>query len=347
MVSYGMNYRFYNTSAKAWAGMLAAIGSARESIYLEMYILENDTTKYDFPSELMRKAREGVRVVMILDAFGSSRLGDTLIDQLRIAGVEVLFFSYWFRRMHRKILIIDERVAFLGGVNIAHRFARWNDLQVRVSGRIVRHILRSFIRVYHECGGKNPAFLGLARPPLVKKARLWFIEHGMGGKRYVLRKHYENHINNARKTVMIVSPYLLPHHWLITCIHRAVNRGVHVTIMVPRRTDYATVDRINYYYVDLFNKLGAHCLLSDTMNHAKVMLIDGHIGTVGSQNLDALSFNWNAEAGVFFDNTKMVHDLDRIINVWADAAVSFTPTTPPPHWYDLAFALLLRILRPM
>lgn len=342
-----MRYRFFNTSEKAWAGMLAAIGGAQESIYLEMYILENDTTEYDFLSELMRKAKEGVRVVVILDAFGSFALANALIDQLRIAGVEVLFFSYWFRRMHRKILIVDERVAFLGGVNIAHRFAHWNDLQVRVSGVIIRHVLRSFIRVYHECGGRNPAFAGMTRPPLVKKARLWFIEHGIGSKRYTLRKHYEEHMNNAQWSIVVVSPYLLPHHWLITCIHRAIIRGVQVTIMIPRQTDYPIFDRINYYYVALFSTLGATCLLGETMNHAKVMLIDEHIGTVGSQNLDALSFDWNAEAGVFFDNPKMVHGLERIIKGWESAAVPFTRATHPPHWYDIALALLLRLFQPV
>jgi cardiolipin synthase len=341
-----MRYRFYNTSEKAWAGMLAAIESAQESIYLEMYILENDTAKYDFLTELTRKSQGGVHVVMILDSFGSAMLPDELVDQLRIAGVEVLFFSYWFRRMHRKILIVDERVAFLGGVNIAHRFAHWNDLQIRVSGRVVRHILHSFIRVYHECGGKDPVFSGRAQPLLVKKARLWFIEHGIGRKRYALRKHYEEHIESAERSVAIMTPYLLPHRWLITCIHRAVNRGVEVAIMIPRQTDYLILDRINYYYIDLFNKLGVTCLLSDTMNHAKIMLIDGRLGTVGSQNIDALSFDWNAEAGVFFDNPSMVHDLQKIVTAWEGAATPFTTATHPPHWYDIALALLLRLFQP-
>ena len=342
-----MRYRFYTTSEKAWGAMLAAISTARESIYLEMFTFENDTTGYDFLSELKRKAAEGVRVIVILDALGSFALSNTLIDRLRTTGVEVLFFSYWFRRTHRKILIVDESVAFLGGVNIAHRFARWNDLQVRLSGKVVRHVLHSFARIYRECGGKKSLFQDEVRVPLLSKTRLWFVEHGIGSERYALRKHYEEHIEGAAQSITIVTPYLLPHRWLITAIHRAIGRSVEVTIIVPKYTDHQVFDRINYYYIDLFNKLGATCFLFNEMNHAKAMLIDERLGTVGSQNLDMLSFNWNVEAGVFFDNSRMVRDLRLILEKWKNNSEPFGRTTHPPHWYDIALALCLRLFQGM
>lgn len=343
-----MRYRFYTTSEKAWRGMLAAIDAARESIYLEMYTFENDTTGYDFLSTMERKARAGVRVIVILDALGSFVFKSVLIDRLRNAGAEVLLFSYWFRRTHRKILIVDETAAFLGGVNIAHRFARWNDLQIRVSGKVVRHVLRSFVRIYRECGGKNPVLLqDDVHLPLLSKTRLWFIEHGIGGKRYALRKHYEAHIDAAEQSIIMVTPYLLPHRWLIACLERAMGRGVTVDIIVPKETDIRVHGRLNYYYVDLFTRLGATCFLGSEMNHAKAMLIDDRIGTVGSQNLDILSFDWNVEAGVFFDNSRMVRDLRLIIEKWRGDAEPFALATHPPHWYDIAVALLFRLFQPL
>lgn len=340
-----MRYRFYTTSEKAWGAMLAAIGAARESVYLEMYTFENDTAGYDFLSELERKARERVRVVVILDAFGSFVFKNVLINRLRSAGAEVLLFSYWFRRTHRKILVVDETLAFLGGVNIAHRFAHWNDLQVRVSGKIVPHVLRSFMRIYHECGGKNLALREETQPPLLKKARLWFIEHGIGSKRHALRRHYEEHIDGARQSVVLVTPYLLPHRWLISCLERAINRGVAVTIMVPKETDVRVHGRLNYYYIELFTRLGATCFFGGKMNHAKVMLIDDRMGTVGSQNLDALSFDWNVEAGVFFDNPHMVRDLCVIIERWKQDAEPFSAKRHSPHWYDIVVAMILRLFQ--
>ena len=343
-----MRYRFYTTSEKAWGGMLAAIDSARESIYLEMYIFEHDSVGDDFLALLERKAREGVRVIVILDAFGSFGITTALLDRLRAAGAEVLLFSYWFRRTHRKILIVDESVAFIGGVNIAKYSAHWRDLQMRIAGkRIVRHVLRSFTHVYHECGGKDPALSDIKPFPLLQKTRLWFIEHGIGKKRHELRTHYEAHIDGALHTIILVTPYLIPPRWLAACLYRAIGRGVRIEVIVPKQSLPRFIDRINYYYVSLFGKLGATCFLSDEMNHAKIMLIDGRLGTVGSQNLDTLSFDWNVEAGVFFDNPKMIQSLRFILEKWKRDATQFTPATHPPRWYDFFIAFLLRLFQPV
>lgn len=327
--------------------MLAAIGTARESIYLEMYIFHHDTAGYDFLSELERKAREGLRVIVVLDAFGSFGFTPILVDRLRNAGAEVLFFSYWFRRTHRKILILDETIAFLGGVNISNYSALWGDLQLRISGKkVVRHVLRSFARIYRECGGKNPALKERGKPRLFRKTRLWFIEHGIG-KRFALRKHYEEHVDSARSSVILVTPYFLPHHWLIASIHRAIERGVLVEIIVPKLTDYKIIDRINHYYFDFFTKLGAKCYFADEMNHAKVMLIDKERGTVGSNNIDALSFDWNVESGVFFEDPEMVQDLAKIIEDWKRHSVIFTAAQNPHRWHDTLFAAVLRFFQPV
>lgn len=340
-----MRYRFYTTSAKAWEGMLGAITTASSSIYLEMYIFNNDTAGYDFLSELERRAREGLRVIVVLDAVGSFDLSRAAIERLRAAGAEVLFFSYWFRRAHRKILIIDEHIAFLGGVNISKRFELWNDLQVRVSGGVVKHILQSFIRVYHECGGHDPVFAGHLRLPFLKRTRLWFIEHGVAGKRATMRKHYEEHISGAKSSIVLVTPYLIPRRWLIAHLHLALLRGVNVEILVPFHSDFKIADDLNRYYFQIFEKLGARCLWLKEMNHAKVMLIDERIGTVGSQNLDALSFDWNTEAGIFFDDVKMVRNLTSIIAVWKASSFLFDiASVVSLPWYESLLMWFVRKL---
>lgn len=340
-----MRYRFYTTSAKAWEGMLGAITTASSSIYMEMYIFSDDTAGYNFLSELERKAHEGLRVIVVLDAIGSFDLSRAAIERLRAAGAEVRFFSYWLRRTHRKILIIDEHVAFLGGVNISKRFELWNDLQVRVSGGVVKHILQSFIRVYHECGGHNPVFARNTRIPLIKRTRLWFIEHGVTGKRATLRKHYEEHINEAKHSIVLVTPYLIPRRWLVARLHQALLRGVVVEILVPLHTDLKVTDDLNRYYFQIFEKMGARCLWLKEMNHAKVMLIDDRVGTVGSQNLDALSFDWNTEAGIFFDEPKMVHKLTLIVASWKASAFLFdSASIAALHWYELIFMWFVRKL---
>jgi cardiolipin synthase len=338
-----MRYHFYTTSEKAWKGMLSAITGAKKSIYLEMYIFQNDTTGYDFLSELEKKASEGVLVIIILDAFGSYGLDSSVTERLRKVGAEVLFASFWFRRLHRKILIIDDTVGFVGGVNISGRFARWKDLEVRIQGKIVRTLLRSFTQMYGECGGKNLIFQDTEHPRVFTSARLWLVEHGIGGKRHSLRKHYEKHIDEAKHSIILVTPYLVPHRWLIARLHQAILRGVHVEIMVPEHTDHKIIDNINYHYLRLFSELGAKCFLSREMNHSKAMLVDSRVGTIGSHNLDSLSFNWNAEVGVFFENPSMVRKLCQILEIWKKTATPFDPKAHPSGRINAFLALILRM----
>ena len=337
-----MAYRFYTTSQKALTGMFSAIESAQSSVYLEMYIFEHDQTGREFLSLLEEKAREGVRVIVILDSIGSFGITTAEIERLKSSGAEVHFFSFWFKRTHRKILIIDDAIVFLGGVNISGRFARWKDLQVRLTGkRIAQSATRSFARVYHQCGGTNPELVSNATPHLLNRTRLWFQEHGAGPKHRSLRRYYEAHIDRALHSIILVTPYFIPHRWLIARLHSAILRGVQVTIIVPKQTDHPLVDRVNAYYLDIFSQLGAHCVQGKIMNHAKVMLIDDREGTIGSHNLDALSFDWNVEASVFFESPGMVKHLGKIIMNWKQDSETYTPQTGHSLWYDIPLRIFL------
>ncbi len=307
-----------------------------------MYIFESNTVGYDFLSELIHKSESGVRVIVILDAIGSFGLATAEIERLRASGAEVLFFSYWFKRTHRKILIVDEYTVFLGGVNISGKHAPWKDLQMRLTGKNVsRFALRTFARMYRDCGGQEPILRERKRPAFLKQTRLWFIEHGVSGKKLTLKRYYEEHIDAAQRSIVLVTPYFIPHRWFIAHIHQAIIRGIHVEIVIPRHTDFMLIDRLNMHYLKLFSQLGATCYLAEEMNHAKAMIIDGREGIVGSHNLDALSFDWNAEASVFFDDPHMVADLEKIILDWKSHAFTLRTEHYPTRWYDVLLGYLL------
>ncbi len=334
-------FRFYGVSGKAWSSMLASISSAKESVFLEMYILEEGDRGSLFLSELERKAREGVKVILVLDSLGSFALSEIAVDRLRSAGAEVLFFSHFWKRTHRKLLIVDGYTVFLGGVNIAERFAPWRDLEVRISGkRFASAAMRSFGRMYRSLGGKDPSLSRGSDATRGLRARLWFIEHGIGGKRMTLRRHYERHIDEAKTRITLVTPYLVPRRWLIAKLHSAILRKVKVEIIVPERTDYRIVDRVNYRYLSLFASLGADVKVSSRMNHAKALIIDGREATIGSHNIDPLSFERNVESGVFFEDETMVRELERIVDDWR-AESKPLDEVPRFHWYDILISLLL------
>ncbi|MCR4322970.1 MAG: phospholipase D-like domain-containing protein, partial [Candidatus Azambacteria bacterium] len=232
-----MKYKFYTTSEKAWDSMLQAITGAKTSIYCEMYIFVDNTVGHDFFTMLAQKAREGVRVRVIIDAFGSTELTPSTIQHIRDAGVELFLFSYWLHHTHKKILVIDEEVAFVGGVNIHKLFKKWNDLQVRMKGPIVKSIIRSFARTYQMCGGTDThILLWNNKKTRVNKTRLWIIEHWQPESRRLVKKYYQETIRNAQKTITIVTPYFAPQRWLIGSLHQAILRCIAVHILIPEYT---------------------------------------------------------------------------------------------------------------
>ncbi len=340
-----MANRIFTTTEKAWQGMLAGIKSAEKSIYLEMYIFEDDVVGNNFLSDMVNAALKDIKVVIILDVVASHALSSNAIEKLRGAGAEVLFYSFLLRRTHRKILIIDEKTAYVGGVNIKKTFASWKDLQIRVTGRVVKHIVRSFARVYAECGGKDATLANTSKQSVFLRAKLWFIERGVGRREKYLRNYYEKRIDNAKHSIIFITPYLLPPRWFIAHIHQALIRGVKIEILMPNASDHFASNRLNRSFSSFLTELGAQCYFAPgTMNHSKALLIDDQEGMIGSQNLDFFSFSFNTEAGIFFSEQKTVKALAKIINEWKTGAELFEKNTAKFHWYDIVLAFLLRLL---
>ncbi len=298
-----MKYHLYTTSQKAWDGMFSAMLKAQQSIYLEMYIFSNDTQlTHDFLKLLQDKARAGLEIVIIVDSFGSFSFSHSHANDLRKLGVEFIYFNRIFQRTHRKILIIDKKIAFVGGVNIMEETRYWYDLQIKLEGQIIKPILKSFARTYELAGGENKNILYYSHLALVKKIKSWVIDNLAGGSpAYLISSYYKEKISSAQKSITIVTPYLLPPHWFLALLEGACRRGVRIKFLLPNSTDIKLINRINYLNACRLAAIGVKFYLMSSMNHAKIMLIDDEEGVIGSQNMDILSFNWNIEGGVFLD----------------------------------------------
>lgn len=341
-----MKYKFYTTSEKAWEAMLETISSARKSIYLEMYIFADNTDGYDFFDVLKQKSRQGVRVKVIIDYLGSGDIKERAIKELRDAGIEILLFSYWLQRTHKKILVVDEKIAFIGGVNIHKLFKKWNDLQVRLEGPIVKNVIRSFVKSYKMCNGKDLNILIWAnKKNIFKKTQLFLLEHWKPNSKRRIKKHYQESIKSAKHNIIIVTPYFAPYKWLVGELHQAVLRGVNVEVMIPVHTDLWFADRVSHFYIHRINKLGVKFYIEKEMNHAKAMLIDDREGVIGSQNIDPLSFEYNIEAGIFFKNQDMITELKDIIIGWKNNSVLYQPSLYKPLWIDYLMSPIFRIFQ--
>jgi len=339
-----MGYKFYTISRKAWDGIIKAIDQAERSIFIEMYIFLDDTSQtHDFLGKLKAKALAGVQVVIIADAYGSISLRSTSVNDLRQAGVEFIFFSRWLRRTHRKLIIIDENIAFLGGVNIYKKISNWHDLQIKLSGRIIKPLLRSFARTYQKCGGKQEVVLNYSKAPLVKKIKAWALDSWEAeDSQYIFKNYYQKKITEAKASVEIVTPYLLPPRWLLAVLDNAVKRGVKVSIIIPADTDIKILNRINYINASRLASVGVNFYFTKEMNHAKAMIIDKKEAVVGSQNLDLFSFGLNLEIGVFFSQKEAVDNLVSIFHRWRKEAIRPDLSFKNLNFLDRALTFIIR-----
>jgi len=340
-----MKYQLYTSSKKTWSAMLAALKKAEKSIYIEMYIFLDDTrASHDFFSLLKSKAHSGVKVVIVADAFGSMDLKKTAIAELRHAGVEILFFSHLLRRTHRKITIIDKKVAFLGGVNIENKTINWRDLQIKLQGKkTVRAILRSFARTYKMCGGKDYEILHYDKKTLLLKTKSLILESLPGHENYSLIEYYKNKIINAKKSIKIVTPYFIPPRWMGALFDDACRRGVEIEIIIPHDTDIPVLNEVNYSYISDLAPLGIKFYTGRKMNHAKILIVDDQEGVVGSQNIDMLSFGRNFEVGVFSRQKEIVEDLVKIFDKWKKQAKYWQKSKKPLNLFERLIVLIFKI----
>jgi cardiolipin synthase len=344
-----MKYRFYTTSKKAWDGMFKAIFEATKSIYLEMYIFLDDTKiTHDFLGLLKDKARAGLEVVIIADAYGSRELKNSAITELKEAGIEFIYFSHWLRHTHRKFLILDDKIAFIGGVNIEEKTINWRDLQVKLQGQIVKPILKSFAYAYKMAGGKKISILRYNGYSFTKKLKSWLLDNWSNTQHsYYLNYYYRTKILEAQKSIIIVTPYLLPPRWLLALLDNAVRRGVDVEIIMPQNTDIDPLNKINYLNACRLSAFGVKCYFLPMMNHAKLMLVDDEEGVVGSQNFDILSFGLNVEAGIFFRQKDIINSLKHLIDRWKRESIMFMPRDNKISFWDRVLLSIFKFFYPI
>jgi cardiolipin synthase len=328
--------------------MIDSIKGAKQYIYLESYIFDDDVdAEYKFLDILIGKAKKGVKIKIVLDSFGSYSFSSEMQEKLASAGVEVCFFGYWLRRIHRKILIVDGTVAFMGGVNIGMKYRKWQDLHVRLPKKMIKSLISSFAKSYYYAGGTDPDVLKLRKKGKMKKAKLWLVEHFPWTGKFLLKTYYKDKISLAKDRVVIVTPYFVPHHWLTKLLKQAIARGVNVEIILPEITDVSFINFANRVSMLAFEDFGIKFYLTKDMIHAKALLVDEVVGLVGSNNIDAMSFDYNAEASLSFESREMIDDLKRIIEIWKADSTIFKHNDEDKTWYYMFAKAVVRFFQPV
>lgn len=321
-----MKYKIYSQTDKFLDELQKDIYEAKTSIYIEMYIfLDDDKEPYNFVEALIEKSKQGVHIVLVLDAFGSRELENTIIQKMIQAKIDIRFFSNRLRRTHRKLVMIDESIAFFGWANMKESTKKRLDLQVRIRGKkSIKPFLKTFAYTYKMCWWTNREIAAYAKKWFFKKIKSFLMENLPGHKMYRLTDYYKDKIIHAKKSIKITTPYFMPPRRMIALLDDAQRRGVIVEIIIPYDTDIKQLNKINYYYIKKLMGMGMVFYAMKQMNHAKMMIIDDREGVIWSQNIDHLSFSHNFEIGAFFKQKELVHTLIDVFNKWKKKSVSYT-----------------------
>ena len=314
---------------EAYPAMLAAIESAKNSVHLETYILRDDKTGRRFSDVLCAKAQSGVDVRLIFDAVGSIHLPSRFIQKLRNHGVRVLEYRPvapwrhrwgWSRRDHRKILVVDGRTGFAGGLNIADDYAAkeeggsgWRDTHVRIDGPAAYDLERLFRSVWFKETGRwfaSDSDLGF-KPG---EARVQVAANQEFLNRFLIRRSYLYAIGRAQKRILIANAYFIPDRRIRKALYDARARGVDVRVLVPTASDAPPVD---YASRRLFSRHMANGLKlyrwPGPVLHAKTMTVDGIWSAVGSYNFTHRSLHHNLEVNLHILDKRFSENLEETL----------------------------------
>lgn len=309
------------TSGKDKYNMLMSdLICAKESIHMEYFHFGIDKSSRKIRQVLMEKARQGVKVRFINENIANWPIPNCYFRSMRKAGVEVVNFSdsrfsllrflmTLSYRDHRKIVVIDNRIGYTGGMNINdHYFYQWRDTHLRLTGEAVASLQYAFLDTWLASGGQlhsavNSFFFHLDKPSCGQSlgTLTQVTPDDPTSPEPVLLTAYEWILNHAQKYVWFQSPYIAPPPSLISAMRNAAQRGVDVRVMVPEHCDTAIMRPINKSYYAELTEAGVQLhVRSGEFMHSKTIVCDDYLSCVGSANLDYRSFGIDYEINTFF-----------------------------------------------
>jgi cardiolipin synthase len=322
---------------------LDAIRSARRHVHLEYYIFRPDEIGERFSDAMIEAARRGVDVRFLYDAVGGMTLTSSFFRKLEQEGVAVarhipmnLFTRRWIFnfRNHRKILVVDGEVAFMGGANIGEEYlgrssiGKWFDLHLKIEGPAVQHLQRIFADDWAFAGGhaiNGEGYFDAAKPQGDIAAQV--VPGGPDAEHHILHEVLFAAITGAVERVRLMTPYFVPTEPLRVALETAGRRGVDVRIMVPKISTKNIVKFASHSY---FDELLAAGIKIDEYQpgflHAKMMTVDGRWALVGTPNFDARSLKLNFEVALSIYDAEIADSLDNLYEQLREESVPINPS---------------------
>ncbi|RKD33515.1 cardiolipin synthase [Thermohalobacter berrensis] len=305
------------------------IKNAKHHIHMEYFIIKDDDIGNKIREILIGKAKEGVKVRVIYDDVGCWRLSKNYINSLKASGVEIYpFYPVIFPvlsrelnyRNHRKIVVVDGRVGFIGGLNIGDeylglnpRLGFWRDTHIKIEGEAVYGIQNTFLKDWEFVSGKYISGKSYyPKLPYYGEQIIQITPSGPDTEWRSIMKAYFTMIATAEERVWIATPYLVPEDSINTALMTAALSGIDVRIIIPSKPDHILVYWASRSNIEDLLKAGVKIYTYEKgFIHSKLLLVDGEVASVGTANLDIRSLEMNFEINSFIYDKEVVKELEK------------------------------------
>lgn len=322
----------FNDGSDKFEALIHDILGAKSHIHIQYYIFKLDNLGQRILNALLKKAKQGVKVRILYDEMGSRRVKKHHFKELTDLGgeVEVFFPSILplinprlnFRN-HRKIVVIDGRIGYIGGFNVgdeylglADRFGYWRDTHLRIEGSAVHPLQTRFLLDWNQASTDYQIEYSNRYFPIIPQkgdVALQIVSSGPDTEWEVIKNNYLRLISNAKKFVYIQTPYFIPDDSFMDAIRIAALSGIDVRIMIPNKPDHLFVYWATYSYVGQLVQAGAKVYHYEKgFIHSKMIVVDDEVASVGTANIDVRSFSLNFEVNALIYNRALAHHLAEI-----------------------------------
>lgn len=360
----GNTVELVSSGVEAFSRIARMIDEARSTIDVTTYILGLDPGARQIIDRLASRAAAGVRVRLLIDGVGSWRVRRSDLKQLTDAGGEIAFFMPMLRlpfrgrpnlRNHRKLIVIDGKVALAGGMNLAQPYISprpeglWRDLSLLVEGPAVGDLAAIFVSdwAFATNSRPDPAAPVLEAPaaPADRRGVIQVVASGPDVAGDPLYEAILLLIFAARRRIWVVTPYYVPDEMLSRALVLAARRGVDTRLIIPARSNHLTADLARAGYIrDLHNAGGKVLLYGPEMLHAKAVVLDDSLAMVGSANMDMRSLFLNYEVALFASSAR---EIDAVARWTEELSSRARPGLPAAGWGRVLLENIVRLLSPL
>ena len=334
---------FFNNGEEKFKRLKEELEKAAHHIHLEYYIVRDDTIGNEIKDILIKKASDGVKVRFIIDKVGAAKIKKKYIDDLKNAGIEIRFYTYFLApifkvvntqinfRNHRKIVVIDGKVGFMGGMNIGDeylgkgRLGYWRDTHMMIEGDAVKALQCIFLDDFkvvkksfgEECGKyERDIYENLEKYfPInnIGNRCMQIIQSGPNSRIPTIMYSVVEMINSAQNHINIITPYFIPSDSVLTALKMAAIRGIDIKIIFPGKYDHFHVYYASRTYLKELAEEGVKVFFyeKNSFIHSKIITVDSNICSLGTANMDIRSYELNYEVNSIIYNKEKTIELEK------------------------------------